>query len=127
MKEYQKAKPDLILFSSNSAGSPLFETAASFIDANTYYQKAGTDGGSANYGFENYLYRGIMLASDKDLPANETYMLQTDQWFWDGDETPKKTDEYVIPLTTVKGQTHFLFGALSVGAIDKNMRLVLSA
>lgn len=123
MKQQQKAKSDLLLLSSNSSGADLYARAVSFVDANVQFQKvASQEGGDANYGYENYLYRGMLIASDSDLPANEGYMMDTSELFYDGDEKPDKTDKYIIPLTTVEAETWYLFGCLSVRDVSKQLR-----
>lgn len=121
----RKAKTDLMLLS--GSGTDIYGTMMQYVDQQVIIQKASSEGGTGNYGFDNYLYRGIMVARDVDLAANQFFMLDTSELYWDGEETPESTEAYVFPFTSVKGKTLTLFAQLSVRNVRKQNLFIATA
>ncbi len=117
------ANTDLILCSANPSGNDVYNRVRSFMDANTYYVKSGGEGGTVQYGFDNYVYRGALVAQDPYLPANELYLLDTSTWGFFGDMGPKLHHTEALAGTDVVESIFHMFCSLYITQPRLNCRL----
>lgn len=113
MRENRNSACDLILASSNIAGNDLWSTMAEFVDQSAVVSPAKD--GKGIYGFDNYIYRGAVLACDQYLPANSIYFLDTSKFHYEGDEGPSATHvNEVVGNTSTRESGFVLCGAFGI-------------
>lgn len=105
-----KDSPDVFIMAAPEGAFDIFAQVRQLIQPSE--RIVNNNGGKAKYGFKTYEYAGLTCVRGNRLPAGTSYMLNTGNIHFIGDDAPRKDDTQRIPGSTATETPYTWWGAL---------------